>query len=144
MPSSFYCGLRVFPANVTELSNTSSPGWPELDGPKTLYTETCRDAEAATSAADRPLALDTAVIYTRTVYTRVVYTLADYTAPDCTEVGQTEVDTQPGYGTMRHGRRRRYCDSGVSRRGERGRVLSSVFNQLSVIMRRMEMSKEAL
>ena len=71
------------------LSNTELPGnmgagsWLELDGLKTLNTETCR----TTAAADRPL--DTAVIYTGTVYTRVVYTPADYTAADCMEVGQT-------------------------------------------------------
>ncbi|XP_077256290.1 uncharacterized protein LOC143894090 [Temnothorax americanus] len=57
--------------------------WSELDGPKTLNTETCR----TTAVADR--LLDTAVIYTGTVYMRVVYTPADYTVADCTEVGQT-------------------------------------------------------
>lgn len=88
------------------------------------------------------MALDTAVIYTRTVYTGVVYTPEDYTAPDCTEVGQTEVDTRPGCGTMGHG----YTGGDTLRQRGReggGRVSSSVFNQLSVIMRRMEVSKEA-
>ncbi|TGZ56194.1 hypothetical protein DBV15_01662 [Temnothorax longispinosus] len=53
--------------------------WSELDGPKTLNTETCR----TTAVADR--LLDTAVIYTGTVYMRVVYTPADYMVADCTE-----------------------------------------------------------
>jgi len=84
----FHRESRVFHANSMRLSNTELPGngagsWLELDGLKTLNTETCR----TTAATDRPL--DTAVIYTGTVYTRVVYTPADYTAADCMEVGQT-------------------------------------------------------
>ncbi|KYN22959.1 Limulus clotting factor C, partial [Trachymyrmex cornetzi] len=92
--------------------------WLELDGLKTLNTETCR----TTAAADRPL--DTAVIYTGTVYTRVVYTPADYTAADCTEDGTWYTGTTA---------------TGVA--DGRGRVLSPVFNQLSVIRRRIETSR---
>ncbi|EGI69604.1 hypothetical protein G5I_01648 [Acromyrmex echinatior] len=84
------------------LSNTELPGnmgagsWLELDGLKTLNTETCR----TTAAADRPL--DTAVIYTGTIYTRMVYTPADYTAADCMERDKaTDRDVEGHYEILR-------------------------------------------
>lgn len=84
------------------------------------------------------MALDTAVIYTGTVYTRVVYTPADYTTADCAEVGQTAVDTRPVDDGPRYTR-----DTTTSKGKEEGRnsVSSPVFNQLSMIRRRIETSR---
>ncbi|KYM77777.1 hypothetical protein ALC53_11788 [Atta colombica] len=101
--------------------------WLELDGLKTLNTETCR----TTAATDRPL--DTAVIYTGTVYTRVVYTPADYTAADCMEMPRPGCKLDDG--TWYTGT----TTTGIA--DGRGCVLSPVFNQLSVIRRRIETSR---